>query len=233
MPEPVVLCKQCSGVGLIKTERGSTACPACQGQQRTDARLSRLLLPPRLAEASLQTFQPERHTSAAYMLARRYVEEFVPGQTRTGLLFTGTIGTGKSHLAVAIARELVVQKGVEARFVSMRDLLDRLRAASGDETTETKLQIMRPIMSGELVVIDDLGSQRSTEWVFDVMDEFFGELYDQQRPVIVTTNLPNLPVGQGKSQVPLAERTTMRVWSRLQQMCAPIEMNGPDYRIKA
>jgi DNA replication protein DnaC len=232
-------CNQCGGIGLIRTERGSTPC-GCQGVVQARARLGRLGSPTEYAGADLANFEPAPHTRKALLLARRYIEEFVPGQTKTGLMFTGSVGTGKTRLAVSTARALIDTKGLEARFVDVRELLDRLRSSYDDAARETQSQILRPIFSADLVVIDELGAARPTDWIFETIELLIGGLYNRTVPVIVTTNLPNLAAGaqvrndyeRAVRQETLGERIGPRMFSRLQQMTVGVDMTGPDWRAK-
>ena len=157
------------------------------------------------------------------------------------MLLTGSVGTGKTHLAVAALRVLVETRGVEGRFVDVRVLLDRLRSSYNDDAQESQEQILRPILKADLVVIDELGAARPSDWVFETLELLIGGLYNRVVPVIVTTNLPNLAAGatakangneyaRAARPETLGDRIGARMWSRLQQMCASCEMIGPDWR---
>jgi DNA replication protein DnaC len=190
----------------------------------------------------MENFERNKTTANAYTLTRRFLKDFVPGGESTGLLFTGSVGTGKTHLAVAAARDMVERLGVEARFVDVRALLDRLRSSYADDAAESHEQILRPILKADLVVIDELGAARPTDWTFETLELLIGGLYNRLVPVIVTTNLPNLGPGATVATAgeyaraarveTLGDRIGTRMWSRLQQMCVSCEMVGPDWRGK-
>lgn len=235
-------CALCYDLGLIKTDRGSRICE-CQKRRQDDIRLRRAGIPEAFDTATLENFWPEPHSRFALGKARKFVEDF-PGaiERGNGLMFTGSVGTGKTHLAVGIVRALVETKSIEARFLTVPELLDRLRSSYADEDSrETQARILADILRADLVVIDELAAARSTEWVMETIELLIGSLYNNRRSMIVTTNFPNQGPGGGRleneymrasRQETLGDRIGARMFSRLQQRCAVIEMNGPDWRVK-
>jgi DNA replication protein DnaC len=239
----MTICEICDGIGIVPTAIGSRPC-ACQVEEQARLRLLRAQIPLGFAGCTLDNFRPCPHTKEALMMARHYAQEFIPGvrdQDLPGLLLSGSVGVGKTHLAAAILRSTIETKGIEGRFVTVPALLDRLRASYDNGATETPAQILRPIMGADLVVIDELGASRPTDWVFDTIELLIGSLYNAMRPVIVTTNYPNLKPGAAPAQNEYAraarpetlyDRIGARMWSRLQQMCRPVDMIGPDWRAR-
>jgi DNA replication protein DnaC len=124
--------------------------------------------------------------------------------------------------------------------VDLRELLDRLRSSYDERATENQAQIMRPIFAADLVVIDELGAARPTDWIFETQELLIGGLYNRMVPTVVTTNLPNLAAGAAAASgyeraarpETLGDRIGMRMFSRLQEMCRTVTMNGPDWRSK-
>lgn len=235
-------CDRCQDIGLIPTATGSRPC-SCQTDQASRIRLNRAEIPERFHGCALENFRPDPQTSWALAAARRYVTDFLPGRAQpgAGLLFTGNVGVGKTHLAAGILRALIDTKGIDGRFVTVAQLLEKLRASYGQDAGQSETQILKPILSADLVVIDELGASRPTEWVFDTVELLIGSLYNQSAAVIVTTNFPNLDAGAGQVQneysrairpETLGDRIGRRMWSRLQQMCAAVEMHGSDWRAK-
>ena len=235
-------CPRCGGVGLLRGEHGTYPC-SCQKDLERVARLNRIGVPAGFETASLGNYIVSGDsTLQALAWCRRYVEEFVPGLTKVGLLFTGTVGVGKTHLAIGVARQLVEEKGIEARMVDMRVLLEQLRSSydpRDENTQESQGQILRPIFRNDLVLIDELGAAKPSEWVTETVELLIGTAYNQALPLIITSNFPNAAPGEGESQLlraaraqTLGDRIGIRMWSRLQQMCKPVEVTGPDWRRK-
>ena len=240
-------CPKCGGVGLLRVGNGSKAC-SCQFEQQQTARLNRIGIPANFRAATLESYIAGAQNFQAVSMARRYVEEFIPGQTRSGLLFVGPVGVGKTHLGVGILRQLAEEKGIEGRMVDLRDLFDQLRASYDERnlrSQESQAQILHSLLEAELVLIDELGAAKPTDWISETLELLIGKLYNRSKPVIVTTNYPNRGISDpysesnGKDyarvsrQETLGERIGARMWSRLQQMCRPVDVNGPDWRQKS
>lgn len=242
-------CPECGGVGLIPaTKEGrmySMPCH-CQTTERQKAMIARSRIPAGYLEATFQTFTKTAGTAKALQTAHRFVEEFVPGMhtpRQLGMMLTGPVGTGKTHLAAASLHQLIKDKGIYGRFVDVRELLDKLRSSYGEDARDTHAQILAPVLNADLVVIDELGAARPSDWVFETIELLIGGLYNKLTPVIVTTNLPNLQAGaavtDSKSEYAraarpetLGDRIGSRMFSRLQEMCVAVEMSGPDWRGK-
>ena len=133
------------------------------------------------------------------------------------LLLMGGYGSGKTHLAAAIAHE-VVSMGIETLFLTVPDLLDWLRTSySSDETNyETRFEEIRNI---RFLVLDDLGTQNATPWAKEKLFQIINHRYIQRLPTLITTNLP-------LSQID--ERISSRLRDR--QLVITIQIDAPDYR---
>jgi DNA replication protein DnaC len=239
-------CYECGGIGLLRRYAGdhwvSVRC-SCQAGAAEAARIHRAQIPAGFDLATLENFRPSPHTRDGLMFARRFAEEFLPANNRTdqppGLLLHGSVGTGKTHLATGTARAIAA-RGFQPLFVDVRELLERLRRSYDPGAQETTAQIFAPIWAADLVVIDELGAQRPTEWSFETIELLIGGLYNRVIATIVTTNLPNLAGAEGDTNAyaraarreTLSDRIGARMWSRLQQMCRPVEMTGPDWRTR-
>ncbi len=104
----------------------------------------------------------------------------------------------------------------------------------------TELEILQPVFDAEVLVIDELGAAKMSEWVAETVALILNTRYNDKRTTILTTNYPDLPAGEsspGARSLPgavreetLGDRIGERMRSRLQEMCVHVEMRGPDYR---
>ncbi len=183
------------------------------------------------------------------MLAKSYsahfVEEFSksgPGGT-PGLMFVGSIGVSKTHLAAAILKALIVERGANGLFVDYRELLKKLQHTYAQRGDGSEADILAPVLKAEVLVLDELGATKPTEWVMDTIGYVLNSRYNSCRTTIITTNYANLPAtvnqpGMAASnnlravsrEETLGDRIGERIRSRLQEMCVPLEMQGVDFR---
>jgi len=169
--------------------------------------------------------------AVARQKAWRFAREFEPGVQ--GLLFYGSTGTGKTYLTIAILRYLILSRGVRARFCEFMHLLSALRASYGDRGKAE--DFMGPLVEVPLLVIDELGKGRGTDWELSVLDELISKRYNAQRTTIFTTNYgiegPGAPSGEEPvAEEPLLDRVGVRIHSRLMEMCEAVRLTGYDYR---
>jgi len=163
---------------------------------------------------------------AAKALARTYVERWPA--VEAGLLIVGPVGVGKTHLAVAILAELIDTKGVRGVFCDFTDLLSRIQATfskGSDESEDDVLQIYR---EADLLVLDELGARRPTDWARDVLYGLLNTRYNREKKTIVTTNFEDKPSKPGEETLELRVGTPVR--SRLAEMCQLVQLSGPDFR---
>src|SRR6202000_1784028 len=109
---------------------------------------------------------PYSHRSQAEALlrAKGFVEGFPIGTDGTGLLLTGSIGGGKTHLAGGILQALVIERGAIGLFYDYRDLLKQVQNSYNPQVRETELEVLKPVFEAEVLVLDELGASRATAW---------------------------------------------------------------------
>jgi DNA replication protein DnaC len=213
------VCAHCLGSGFEDVEgKGVRPC-RCQKTKRIRDYFDRARIPARYTAASLENYQtlcPAFHR--ALQVCRRYIEA-----PEGGLLFMGTCGTGKTHLAVAVLRAMI-ERGRGGLFYDFRDLLAAIKASYNPETHDSELTILQPVICADLLVLDELGASKPTEWVQETMTYIVNERYNENRITIFTANYSDA------GDETLTDRVGARLRSRLFEMCRPVEIEGPDMR---
>ncbi|WP_079709946.1 ATP-binding protein [Paraliobacillus ryukyuensis] len=178
---------------------------------------SHSLLNKSLVNATFEIYEP---TNDQQQNAKRTAMDYVADFTGTGnLLFSGTYGTGKSHLSVAITKALM-EKGKTCVFISFPKLLTKIKDTyNNDGPTED--QLMNAMKNVDLLVIDDIGAEKRSEWsiakLFEIIDDRAG------KATIYTTNLNSEELNNWVGE---------RNFSRIMENTQPIKLNGNDYRRK-
>lgn len=250
-------CPLCAGSGwkMIVANNGREKAVKCDCRIRSwAARLLRQArIPPHFEDCSLSNFDanisgPDSTVAKALLDALHYVEQY-PIETTRGLLLRGPIGVGKTHLAVGIIRALMVKKSVPCLFFDYRELLKLIQNSYNDSVHITEFEILKPIFETEVLVLDELGAVRTTEWVWDTVNYILNTRYNQNKTTIITTNLQDAPPGATRTPefdklaasrrdaedamrgITLGDRIGERMRSRLQEMCIKIEIDGNDVRL--
>jgi DNA replication protein DnaC len=244
------VCSLCDGSGLRVVVRPDGSRVArdcdCRVERRVARMLARTNIPKRYEHCSLDSFETAfpsatRSLKTAHLSARKFVESY-PLETRgTGLLLTGSIGVGKTHLAVGILQALVAERGATGLFYDYRELLKQVQNSYNRQVQATELEVLRPVFDAEVLVLDELGASKPTDWVWDTVAHILNTRYNDRRTTIITTNYANEgPLGSELHTVSkekaamreetLGDRIGERMRSRLQEMCVVVEMNGVDFR---
>ena len=242
MKVSVDVCPLCEGTGWksvsIGSERRVTRCD-CRVQARTQALLTAARIPKRYEHCELSNFEfdgPHRALASSRLAACKFVEEYPLDST--GLLLIGGIGVGKTHLAVGIVKELILSKGIACLFYDYRELLKQIQNSYNDSVKATELEVLRPVFETEVLVLDELGAVKPTEWVWDTVSLILNTRYNDNRTTIITSNFDDRPAGAvagprgAAREETLGDRIGERMRSRLHEMCRIIKMEGEDFRQK-
>jgi DNA replication protein DnaC len=242
MSEFCPICKD-SGLRLIIGPDGERYAQPCECRLQVQAArlLSRASIPKRYEHCTLETFEAgypgaDRSLAAAHMMARNFVSGYPVTTEGKGLLLTGDVGVGKTHLAVGIVQALIFEKGVRALFCDYRELLKRIQESYNPLVATTELQILTPVFEAEVLILDELGAQKPTDLVWDTVALILNTRYNDKRTTLITTNYPNAPAALARAadkptrEESLGDRIGERMRSRLAEMCVEVEMRGNDLR---
>ncbi len=241
----VTSCRLCSG-SCMMPEKGAVTDCSRPSPRRIIAIINEAHIPARYLEADIGKFDGfgghERNQKTTLL---NWFKSLVPGKS-SGLLLSGPVGLGKSWILSAMAKELAFQ-GISVRYADFFQLVHELRDAyANDQTDKASL---KPLQQVDVLIIDELGKGRNTEWELSVADSLISERYNGNKCVIAATNYPLKGGDQASRQIdylrgdnvgtnqmnantfdPLSQRIGARMFSRLYENCLCIEVQGSDRR---
>lgn len=223
-------CPQCDDTGWrpidVDGVRRVVRCD-CWRERVGQSRLADANIPKRYQHCTLTNFTVYNDSlERAQELARRFVNEFPAA--RKGLFFEGEPGVGKTHLAVAVLKEVVDKTHCTGLFYDVRELLKLIRSTYNSSTQTTEIDVLRPVMTAELLVLDDIGAEKTSEWVEETLNLIVNTRYNERRATIFTSNFKDIPDDSDINS--LVFRIGHRMRSRLHEMCEFQVLDGGDYR---
>lgn len=248
-------CEKCDGGGRIyeENEKGISSVRNCECSRfkKRVAMLNEAGIPGKFLNS---TFDGPTGYSAikrpslelAKTKAKDYVEDF--GKSNRGLVFMGGPGLGKTHLVVVVIKALILEKGVDCKFVDFFQLLSDIRHGYSHDLSDQEM--IDPYVKSRVLVIDELAKGRNTEWELTILDQIISNRYNAADKItLFTTNYPiDLPREKRKKQngstintgsqsfVDMFTRETLqdrigpRIFSRLAEICDFIQLEGEDHR---
>jgi DNA replication protein DnaC len=199
----------------------------CRREAAGAALLEAARIPRRYQHCDLDSFVAyNEQLTKALQHAMRLAEGF-PVVER-GLFLLGPPGVGKTHLAVAALRRLIMTRGARGIFYDTRDLLRVIRSTYDPVNQTAEMDVLRPVIDADVLVLDDLGAERTSEWVDETLNLIVNARYSDRRTTIFTSNYEDKPDTTDPDS--LLFRIGYRMRSRLHEMCEFIDLDGADYR---
>jgi DNA replication protein DnaC len=248
----VDVCPICFGTGTrLEPGKGAVICD-CRRTNSSARALDAARIPPRFRHCSFHNYYPKPGNDSQYFahsLASRLVDDYPA--VEVGLLLMGPVGVGKTHLAVAILKELIERKGVSCLFYESGSLLKAIQDSYNPISQTSETRVLAPVYQAEVLVLDELGASVPTNWVRDTLYQIINTRYNNNRLTIFTTNYldevrtsaepdteaQNAPRRSRKfSSERIQEMTTLEerigtpLRSRLYEMCKKVMIEGNDFR---
>lgn len=215
-------CRLCDDFGFIETELGTMECQ-CVINRREENRIEKLFesakIPKRYQNKTLANFEADLQPKA-FEIAVQYTKTW-PKENGESLFFVGPVGTGKTHLARSILATMIKEHGISGLATTVPNLMDELRPAGTADHSPEKITILKTV---PLLVLDDLGAQKNTDWVTERLFIVINARYDDLLPTVITSNIM------------LEDLRKIIGWDRLSdriiEMARPVKMTGLSYRVK-
>jgi DNA replication protein DnaC len=235
----------------------------CTAGDRTERVLARARVPERYRHCDFENYETDneientpkpqldawgRSLAQAKLIVQRFAQEFSPVpemHSEHGLLLMGPCGVGKTHLAVAALKEIVL-RGHGGLFYDYRELLKEIQDSYNAESQSTEMGVLEPVLKADILVLDDVGSSKPSLWALETVGHVLNTRYNEKRVTLLTTNFLDSDAaanGTAPASAPrvagmrtammddsLTERVGKRIRSRLYEMCRTVEISAPDYR---
>ncbi len=240
-PIPSETCSHCLGTGWERVgPEGTLRRCRCLQAGRTERLLAEARIPKRYEHCDLESYVPnDPSQKRAKADIVRFIERYP--LIDVGLLFLGPCGVGKTHLAVSLLKHVILQKGDAGLFYDFRDLLREIQGSWNSVSQASELEVLRPVLDAKLLVLDELGSNKPTDWVRETVAYIINCRYNEKKLTIFTSNFLDTAVGPGADagderlpsrlrEESLTDRIGARLRSRLYEMCKVVEIRGKDFR---
>ena len=161
---------------------------------------------------------------------KEYTQNLTDGITKKGVIIVGPNGVGKTHLVCSIANELIIN-GKTVIYGTLINLLSEIRNSYNIENNINELEILKLYKTADLLIIDDLGKEKPSEWGLEKLFTIINSRYENDLPVVITTNY-NQDALITKLSINGEIETAKSIISRLYEMCYLVKIEDKDHRIK-
>ena len=226
-------CPHCFGTGMHVPPGSNVAqrC-ACQTLDQRQRLFRSAHIPPRYQHCTLQDYKAADSETSKWIAkaeAQRILDDYLVIDGR-GLVFIGGVGVGKTHLAVAILRELIERYQARGLFYQFGALLRQIQDSYNPVSQTSELKVLQPVFDADVLVLDELGASKPTDWVRDTMMQIINTRYNDKRMTIFTTNYLDTRKNEKDIGEILEDRIGTALRSRLYEMCKTVVIEGEDYR---
>ena len=251
-------CPTCKGSGFLlendeQQREIAITCPDCEERERRIRLYNSARVPKRFVNSRLQQEHRDDSNTEIFDLLElivRNLPDFLHGldlqrpddELFKGMVLMGPPGTGKTHLMTGFTYQCTVMLGISCVFQGFSELLSELRQGYSDGKSD--VEIIEPHLRADLLIIDDLGKGRNTDWELSILDALISERYNRNQLIMATTNfteqeettLKERSLAGDKADKEhyisdtIRKRVGERIYSRLQEMCYFENLSGPDRR---
>lgn len=170
---------------------------------------------------TFENYQGEENQSL--IIAKNFVKDYEEMKKENiGLLFYGSVGSGKTYLACSVANSLIEQYQISVKIRNFAQIINELQKSSFEFDKNAYIE---SLVNTSVLILDDLGIERDTSYAKEQVYNIINSRYLKQKPTIFTTNLPYDTIQNCKDSVEY-----QRIYSRIIEMCIPVMVVGEDFR---
>ncbi|NLN84015.1 MAG: ATP-binding protein [Firmicutes bacterium] len=236
------LCQLCQDTGFIKGPHGFTVCDCVKNISREKS-YGLAKIPLKMRQQNFDNFslhyyrqdemvdqRDSEYDKAQKVLtgAKEFTQSIKDGQETKGLYIFGGAGVGKTHLVSAIANDLI-EAGIVPLYLMVADLLDEIRRGfESDQGRENADLLIEQARGTRVLILDDIGAERSTDWSVEKLFQIVNERYLNQAPIVFTSNYDLYDLEDRMGAGP----TGSRICSRIVEMCRLFSLEAKDIRFQ-
>ena len=221
----------------------------CAGGDRVARILARARIPRRYEHCDFENFETDlqyedaeatvwnRSLQQAKLVVEGFARDYPVGTDR-GLLLMGPCGVGKTHLAVAALKQLVL-RGHEGLFYDYWQLLKEIQDSYNPESQTTEMSVLEPVLTAELLLLDDLGASKPSAWALETVGLILKTRYNEKRVTILTTHYldsspeqPNPVESSSGPAVPAGKDAPRPTFRQRQAVVSPSRDRVPIFRVE-